>query len=213
MYRNRVKRLLDVAASLSALVILSPVFLITALLIAVMMGRPFFFRQLRAGKDETAFTILKFRTLLSQTQKSGGPVREEDRRTGLGRFLRSTGVDELPELLNILKGDMSLVGPRPLFVGYKPYYTDVERKRFEVRAGLIPPEVLFGDVRPTWTGQLIYEAYYAERVSFLLDVKIILAAVRGVLGRNRSDYGGYVRRELSEERQGGAVPKDDAGKD
>ena len=200
VYRNKVKRLLDILISLVALVILLPVFIVTALLILLSLGRPVFFRQLRSGRNEMPFTIFKFRTMKNSDYKNGRTVREEERRTALGLFLRATGIDELPELINILKGDMSLIGPRPLFVGYNVYYTDSERKRFKVAGGLVPPEVLFDDVMPAWDAQLIYEAYYAECVSPLLDLRIMLAAVRGVLKRKRSDYGGYTRQLLSEER-------------
>ena len=195
--------MLDAAISLIVLIVLLPVLLITALLILLTMGRPIFFRQHRSGMDEVPFRILKFRSMKNPAGKNGPAIPAEERQTALGCFMRSTGIDELPELFNILKGDMSLIGPRPLLVGYRDFYTDAERKRFLVRGGLVPPEVLFGDIKPAWDSQLIYEAYYAERVTPLLDLRILMAAFGGVFKRKRTDYGGYDRPLLSEERAAG----------
>ncbi|MEL4106484.1 sugar transferase [Oscillospiraceae bacterium WX1] len=201
IYRRVVKRPLDVALSSLALLLFSPVMAVTAICIGLTLGKPILFRQTRIGKDEKAFMMLKFRTLTDQKDDDGTLLCDHRRLTQLGRFLRGTGLDELPELVNIIRGDMSLVGPRPLLTGYLPYFTAAERARHRVRGGLIPPEVLYGNIRPTWAEQLQYEADYAANVSFLQDARIFLKALWGLFHRKNTDYGGYVRRQLSAERQ------------
>lgn len=202
LYRRRIKRLMDFVLSLCAIIVLAPVLLIVAVLVKAKLGSPIVFCQRRVGKNEKIFTMYKFRSMTDEMDKNGNPLPDNIRLTRLGRILRSTSLDELPELFNILNGDMSIVGPRPLLESYIPYYTDEERHRHSVRGGLIPPEVLYNDVMPTWDKQFKYETHYARNVTFLLDIRIIFAALKCLLLRNKKDYGGYVREEIWEVRDG-----------
>ena len=200
MYKNYIKRWLDIVLSLIALAVLSLPMLFIALLIRHHLGTPVFFRQERVGKDEKIFTMLKFRTMSDKRDQTGALSPDEERQTRLGKLLRSTSLDELPELINILRGDMSIVGPRPLLVSYLPYYSEEERLRHYVRGGLTVPEVLYGNVAPSWEEQFSYEVDYAKHVSFLLDAKVIWNTVLILFKRVRSDYGSEVRKPLSAER-------------
>ena len=136
MYRKYIKRLLDFILSLFAIIILSPVLLIVALLVRIKLGSPVIFKQKRPGLNEKIFTLYKFRTMTDAKDEHGNLLPDEIRLTKFGKLLRSTSLDELPELFNILKGDMSIVGPRPLLVNYLPFYSDVEKHRHDVRPGL-----------------------------------------------------------------------------
>ncbi len=200
MYQKYIKRGLDFVIALILTVILSPVIIVLCLLIALKLGRPIFFKQNRVGKDEKIFRMIKFRTMTTEKDENGNLYPDEKRLTKFGRMLRSTSLDELPELFNILAGDLSIVGPRPLFSSYLPYYTEYEKRRHKVRGGLVPPEVLYNNIQPSWEEQFKYEVYYAENVSFMLDLKILLSLVKGILKRNSVDYGGYIRKSLIEER-------------
>lgn len=200
MYKNYVKRLLDIILSLLAIVVLSPLLLIIALLVRIKLGSPVLFKQERVGKDEKVFTMFKFRTMSDKRDENGNLLSDEARQTRLGDILRSTSLDELPELINILKGDISIVGPRPLLVSYLPYYTEEEKLRHSVRGGLTVPEVLHGNVSPTWEEQFSYEVEYAKNVGFLLDLKIIWNTVLIIFKRIKFDYGSTVRKPLNVER-------------
>ena len=200
MYKRYIKRWLDIILSITALIILSPLLLIIAVLVRLNLGAPVIFKQKRVGKDEKIFTMLKFRTMRDERDENGELFPDDVRQTKLGSVLRSTSLDELPELINIIRGDMSIVGPRPLLVSYLPYYTEEERLRHSVRGGLTVPEVVYGNVAPTWEEQFAYEVEYAKKVSFLLDVKIIWNTVLILFNRVRSDYGLTVRQPLSVER-------------
>ena len=200
MYKNYIKRLLDIILSLMALVALSPILLIISVFVRINLGSPIFFKQERVGKDEKIFTMLKFRTMSDKRDEDGNLLPDEFRQTKLGDFLRSTSLDELPELINILKGDISIVGPRPLLVSYLPYYTQEERLRHSVRGGLTVPEVVYGNVTPTWDEQFSYEVDYAKNVSFTLDVKIIWKTLLILFKRVQTDYGSEVRNPLNVER-------------
>lgn len=201
MYEKYIKRILDFILALSALIVISPVLLIIAILVKCNLGSPVIFRQERVGKDERIFTMYKFRTMSDKTDASGELLPDEQRHTNFGDILRSTSLDELPELFNILKGDLAIVGPRPLLVSYLPYYTEEERLRHTVRGGLTQPEVMYGLVTPTWEEQFRFEIEYVKNVSFLTDMRIILATIAIVLKRVETDYGGTVRRPLNEERE------------
>ena len=200
MYRHFVKRLFDIVLSSVALIVLSPFFFVIAVLVRIKLGSPIIFKQERVGKDEKIFTMFKFRTMSDRRDAKGELLPDEERQTKLGDILRSTSLDELPELINILKGDISIVGPRPLLVSYLPYYTDEERLRHSVRGGLTVPEVVYGNVTPTWEEQFSYEVEYAKNVSFLLDLKIIWNTIKIVFKRVQSDYGSEVRQPLNVER-------------
>ena len=196
------KRLLDILISTAAIILLLPLFLILYVLVYFFMGSPIFFRQKRVGKEQKIFEMMKFRSMTDEKDPDGNLLSDGERLTKLGNFLRKTSLDEIPELLNVLKGDMSIVGPRPLLVEYLPYYSEREKLRFEVRGGLIPPDALYGSVTPSWDDQLEFEAEYAEKISFLLDVKIILKTFGLLFKRVESDFGQYDRESLSTERGG-----------
>lgn len=200
MYRKYIKRLLDFVLSLIAIIILFPIIAMIAIIVKIKLGSPVLFKQDRVGKDEKIFKMFKFRTMTDKCDKNGNLLPDEQRITPFGSFLRSTSLDELPELFNILKGDISFVGPRPLPVEYFPYYTDYEKERHSVRGGLTIPEVLYGNVTPTWKEQFNYEVLYARNLKFLLDVKIIAATIRIIIKRVHEDYGNEVRIPLTKER-------------
>lgn len=201
MYKLGIKRLLDILISAAAIILLLPLFLILYVLVYFSMGSPVFFRQERVGKNQKIFEMMKFRSMTDEKDADGNLLSDGERLTKLGNFLRKTSLDEIPELLNVLKGDMSIVGPRPLLVEYLPYYSEREKLRFEVRGGLIPPDALYGSVTPSWDDQLEFEAEYAEKISFSLDVKIILKTFVLLFKRVESDFGQYDRESLSTERE------------
>lgn len=184
LYRNYIKRLLDIILSLIALIVLSPVLLITALLIRINLGSPVIFSQDRPGKDEKIFKLYKFRSMTDERDESGKLLPDSERLPKFGRILRSTSLDELPELWNILKGDMSIVGPRPLLTRYLPYYTSKERIRHKVRPGLTGLAQIKGRNNLEWDTRLSYDTEYAKNLSFILDVKIIFNTIHKVLKRD-----------------------------
>ena len=202
MYKLGIKRLLDILISAAAIILLLPLFLILYILVYHFMGSPVLFRQKRVGKNQKIFEMMKYRSMTDGKDADGNLLSDGERLTKLGNFLRKTSLDEIPELLNVLRGDMSIVGPRPLLVEYLPYYSEREKLRFEVRGGLIPPDALYGSVTPSWDEQLEFEAEYAEKISFLLDVKIILKTFGLLFKRVESDFGQYDRESLSTEREG-----------
>ena len=201
MYKHFLKRLFDFLLSLTAIIVLSPLLLLLCLAVLIGMGRPIFFKQKRVGKNEKIFTMYKFRTMSNKKDENGELLPDHLRVSKLGSFLRSTSLDELPELFNILKGDLAIIGPRPLLVEYLPYYTEEERHRHDVRGGLTVPEVLYGNVTPTWEEQFSYEVDYAKRVSLFLDIKILFYTISNIFKRKKTDYGSYERRSLIEERR------------
>lgn len=179
MYEKFFKRVIDFILSFLALAVLSPVMLVLIIVGAVAMkGNPFF-TQKRPGKinkktgEEKIFKLIKFRTMSNKKDKNGNLLPDEQRLNGYGRFLRSTSLDELPELWNILKGDMSLVGPRPLLISYIPYYTQTERMRHNVRPGLTGLAQVNGRNFVSWDNRLAYDVQYVENITFFVDVKII----------------------------------------
>jgi len=200
LYRRYIKRWIDFVAALAALIVLSPLMLIISLCVRIDVGTPVMFRQQRIGLNEREFTMYKFRTMREETDEWGRMLPDEERVTKIGAFLRSSGLDELPELFNILRGDLSIVGPRPLLVEYLPYYTQEERLRHTVRGGLTQPEVLYGKALPTWDEQLGYEVEYAKNLSFFMDVRIILKTVKILFVRVNDHYGETSRKTLIEER-------------
>ncbi len=183
MYKNFVKRILDIILSLLALIIFSPLLIITAILVRFKLGSPILFRQARPGKNEKIFHILKFRTMTDEKDKDGNLLPDEIRLTKFGQFLRSTSIDELPELLNILKGDMAVVGPRPLLVQYLDRYNDEQRHRHDVKPGLTGLAQVNGRNGITWEEKFNYDLQYVKNVTFLGDCKIILQTVQKVFQR------------------------------
>lgn len=183
MYAKCMKRVLDFALSLMALLILSPILLILVIFGAVKMkGNPFF-TQLRPGKNEKIFKLIKFRTMTCEKDKDGNLLPDEKRLTKYGRLLRSTSLDELPELINILLGHMSIVGPRPLLVEYLPLYNEQQRHRHDVRPGLTGLAQINGRNAITWEDKFNYDIAYVQNITFVNDVKIILGTVKAVLCR------------------------------
>lgn len=183
MYRNYVKRLLDVLLSGLALVVLSPFLLIVAILVRMKLGSPVIYKQERPGKNEKIFKLFKFRSMSNATDENGKLLPDTQRLTKFGRILRATSLDELPELVNILKGDMSIVGPRPLAVVYLPYYTNRERHRHDVRPGLTGLAQVNGRNSISWDSKFKYDIEYIKNLSFINDVKIVLLTVKKVFIR------------------------------
>lgn len=196
MYRKFFKRFFDVLLSGCALILLFPVLLIVAVLVRTKLGSPVIFCQERPGKNEKIFKMYKFRSMTDARDENGVLLPDEVRLTRLGRILRSTSLDELPELWNILRGDMSIVGPRPLLVKYLPLYNEEQRHRHDVRPGLTGLSQAAGDVDMTWERQFQLDVGYADHVTLAGDVKIVVLTVKRVLVRNKHDYGGYVREEF-----------------
>ncbi|TJX59978.1 sugar transferase [Soehngenia saccharolytica] len=174
IYKKFFKRPLDFLLSLIALIILSPILLITAILVRIKLGSPIIFKQQRPGLNEKIFTIYKFRTMTDAKDENGNLLPDSERLTSFGRFLRSTSIDELPELVNILKGDMSIVGPRPLAVEYLPFYTNEERMRHKVRPGLTGLAQTNGRNTIIWEERFKLDTQYVNTLSFSLDLSIIL---------------------------------------
>ena len=184
MYRLFFKRLLDFILSLSAIIILSPVYLIIAILVKIKLGSPVLFTQERPGLNEKIFKMYKFRTMTSKTDENGNLLPDEMRLTPFGKKLRSTSLDELPELLNILKGDMSIVGPRPLLVKYLPRYNEEQRHRHDVRPGLTGLAQVNGRNAISWEDKFKYDVTYTKSVSFFNDFKIVLDSILKVLKKD-----------------------------
>ena len=176
-----IKRLFDLIVALVALVVLSPVLLVLALVVAVSLGRPVIFSQVRPGRDARPFRMFKFRTMRDATTPTGEPLPDEERLTAVGRFLRGTSLDELPELWNVLKGDMSLVGPRPLLMQYLPLYTPSQARRHEVRPGITGWAQVNGRNALSWEEKFTLDVWYVDNVSFGLDVRVLARTVGQVL--------------------------------
>lgn len=184
MYAKYIKRPLDFFLSFCALTVLSPVLLVLTALGAVMMkGNPFF-TQLRPGKNEKIFKLIKFRTMTCEKDKNGELLPDEKRLTKYGKFLRSTSLDELPELINILKGDMAVIGPRPLLPEYLPLYNETQRRRHEVRPGLSGLAQINGRNAVTWEQKFECDVRYIDNITFFGDMKIIIVTVLKVLKRD-----------------------------
>ena len=184
VYENYIKRFLDIVLSVGALTVLSPVLIGTAILVQRNLGSPVFFSQERPGKNEEIFKLYKFRTMTDETDPLTGELfSDEMRLTSFGKKLREMSIDELPELWNILKGDMSIVGPRPLLVRYLPRYTERQHHRHDVRPGLTGYAQANGRNALSWEEKFEMDVYYAEHVSFCLDVSIILQTIKCVFLR------------------------------
>lgn len=177
------KRTIDFVASIFLLVILSPLLLGAGLAVRLVIGAPVFFRQERPGLNEETFKILKFRTMTDERDAYGNLLSDGDRLTKLGRFLRSSSIDELPELVNVLKGEMSLVGPRPLLVRYIPFFTAEERVRFSIRPGITGWAQVNGRNASSWDERLGHDVWYVENMGLMLDLKIILMTLVKVIGK------------------------------
>lgn len=183
MYAKYIKRILDIIISFVSIIILLPVFLILAILIRVKLGSPIIFKQKRPGKNEKIFTLYKFRTMTNEKDENGNLLPDEKRLTKFGKFLRSTSLDELPELVNILKGEMSLVGPRPLLVEYLELYNENQKHRHDVRPGLTGLSQINGRNNLSWEKRFETDVEYVNSISFKNDLYIILKTITKVLRR------------------------------
>lgn len=181
MYKNHIKRILDIFLSLCGILILSPVYLILWVLVRRKLGKPALFTQERPGRNEKIFRLYKFRSMTDERDENGLLLPDEVRLTRFGKILRSTSLDELPELFNILKGDMSLIGPRPLLVRYLPWYTERERHRHDVRPGLTGLAQVNGRNALGWEERFAFDLEYVNRLTLGMDLKIIGMTVGKVL--------------------------------
>ena len=184
MYRHFFKRFFDIVLSACALVVLSPVLLLVAILVRTKLGSPVIFCQERPGKDEKIFKLYKFRSMTDERDENGELLPDEVRLTKFGKMLRSTSLDELPELWNILKGDMSIVGPRPLLVKYLPLYNEEQRHRHDVRPGLTGLAQVNGRNAISWEEKFAYDVAYTQEITVWLDLKIIVQTVGKVFYRS-----------------------------
>ena len=188
LYKRFGKRLLDIVASGLGLLILSPVFILIGIIILIKLGRPIFFSHIRPGFKEKPFKLVKFRTMHNICDQAGNPLPDELRLTGFGRFLRSTSLDELPELWNVLRGEMSIVGPRPLLMEYLSLYNANQRKRHNVRPGITGLAQVNGRNQLDWSKKLELDEHYVHNYSFLLDMKIIFMTLWVVITRRGVEY-------------------------
>lgn len=191
MYKSFIKRLLDFTVALVGFVLLSPVFiLVTFGLFIANQGKPFFF-QTRPGKDEKLFNIIKFKTMNDKKDSKGELLTDSERLTTIGSFVRKTSLDEIPQLLNVIMGDMSLIGPRPLLVQYLPLYNEFQKQRHQIRPGITGWAQVNGRNAISWTQKFEYDVWYVQHCNFLLDIKILFLTVKKV----------FVREGISQEGQ------------
>ena len=190
--QQRIKRVLDFIIALIGLIVASPILLVVALLVRLKLGSPILFRQQRVGLDGEIFEMVKFRTMKDATDSQGNPLPDEERLTSFGNFLRKSSLDELPELLNVLKGDMSLVGPRPLLVEYLPLYSKEQMKRHDVRPGITGYAQVNGRNNISWSKKFELDVYYVKHYSLGLDLKILWQTVAKVLGQADISQEGHV---------------------
>lgn len=184
IYAKYVKRIIDFILATLALVVLSPVFLVLVILVRTKLGKPVLFRQQRPGKGEKIFKLYKFRTMTDERDENGELLPDEVRLTKFGRWLRSTSLDELPELWNIVKGDMSIVGPRPLLVQYLPLYNEEQKHRHDVRPGFTGYAQVNGRNSISWEEKFKHDVYYVNNISFWLDVRIVGKTILTVLKKD-----------------------------
>jgi undecaprenyl phosphate N,N'-diacetylbacillosamine 1-phosphate transferase len=183
LYRRYIKREIDIILSLAAIIILCPVLIVIAVLVRIILGSPILFKQKRPGLNAKIFTLYKFRTMIDKKDKDGKPLPDSERLTKFGKLLRSTSLDELPELFNILKGDMSIVGPRPLLIQYLPLYNTFQRRRHEVRPGLSGLAQVNGRNAISWEDRFNLDIMYIDKISFIEDCKIIFLTIKKVFDR------------------------------
>lgn len=191
-YRQTGKRLIDAVAAVMLIVLFAPIFAVVAIVVRVALGAPVMFRQQRPGRRGVPFELIKFRTMSYRTGATGQLLSDAERLGNLGRLLRSSSLDELPELWNVLKGEMSLVGPRPLLMEYLPLYTPEQRRRHDVRPGITGWAQVNGRNALTWEQRFTLDVWYVDHVSLALDAKVLLKTVIGVLTRHGVAADGHV---------------------
>lgn len=195
MYAKYIKRILDFILSLMALIILMPLMLVIYILVIVKLGKPAIFKQKRPGKNEKIFTLYKFRTMTDKKDENGNLLPDSQRLTKFGKFLRSTSLDELPELINIIKGDMAIVGPRPLLVDYLDYYNEEEHHRHDVRPGLTGLAQVSGRNAITWEEKFENDIEYIKRITFIQDLRIVLKTTINVFKMKNINHEGNATME------------------
>jgi lipopolysaccharide/colanic/teichoic acid biosynthesis glycosyltransferase len=196
MYKNYFKRLFDFTAALVGLLLLSPIFLVVTIgLFFVNQGKPFFF-QTRPGKDEKLFRIVKFKTMNDKKDANGNLLSDAERLTAIGSFVRKTSLDEIPQLLNVLKGDMSLIGPRPLLVQYLPLYNAEQKKRHDVRPGITGWAQVNGRNAISWTKKFELDVWYVDNISLILDIRIFFLTIKKVFVREGISQEGQATMEM-----------------
>jgi lipopolysaccharide/colanic/teichoic acid biosynthesis glycosyltransferase len=183
MYERFGKRVFDIVASVSLLVVLAPLLVVLLILVRCFLGSPVIFRQMRPGKHEKPFFIYKLRTMTTESDLKGGPLPDSKRLTKFGTYLRTTSLDELPELVNVLAGQMSLVGPRPLLTKYQSFYSARECKRFNVRPGITGWAQVHGRNATAWNERLSFDVWYTENISFTLDFRILIKTLLKAIRR------------------------------
>ena len=198
LYRNYIKRFLDIVLSAGAIVVLSPVMAVTAVLVRIKLGSPVIFKQKRPGKNERIFEMYKFRSMTDARDENGELLPDEVRLTSFGKKLRASSLDELPELFNILKGDMSVVGPRPLLVQYLPLYNAQQKRRHEVRPGVTGYAQVHGRNAITWEEKFEKDVYYVDHMTFLRDWMIIFQTIKAVVKKEGISSETSVTMELFE---------------
>lgn len=184
LYKNFFKRLIDILVSSSALILLSPIFLLLIIIIKVKLGSPVFFSQKRPGKDGKIFKMYKFRSMTDEKDHHGNLLPDHERLPEFGQKLRATSLDELPELWNILKGDMSLIGPRPLLPSYLPLYNEFQKRRHEVKPGLTGWAQVNGRNNLNWPKRFKLDVEYVDNISLIMDIKIILQTIEKVIKKD-----------------------------
>lgn len=193
-YRNTGKRIIDIIGAFFAVIICSPLYLIITVLEMIFHGYPPTYNTKRTGKNCKPFLLLKFRSMTNETDELGQLLPNEKRLTRFGRILRRTSLDETPEFINILRGDMSFIGPRPMPLEYIPLYSEHQMKKHKVKPGLACPRLHGGDAYPTWEEQFDNEVWYADNVSLAVDIKMAFALVKAVFSRKRAKVRGNASR-------------------
>lgn len=196
MYKSFFKRIIDFTIAFVVLIFILPIFLMLILFLAIANGGKPFFIQSRPGKGGKIFSIVKFKTMNDKRDKNGNLLSDEDRLTKVGQFVRKTSLDEIPQLLNVVKGDMSLIGPRPLLPEYLPLYSEVQKRRHEVRPGITGWAQVNGRNAISWKQKFDYDVWYVDHISFKLDFKIILMTLKKVLFREGISQDGQATMEI-----------------
>ena len=195
MYRMYIKRALDICCALSAIIVFCWLYLIVAILVRLKLGSPIIFKQPRPGKDEKIFQIYKFRSMSNATDQNGNLLSDEIRLGNFGKKLRALSIDELPQLFNILKGDMSFIGPRPLLIEYLPLYSKEQKRRHNVRPGITGLAQVNGRNAISWREKFEFDRYYADNLSLILDIKIALKTIQKVIKKDGVNKDGMATTE------------------